>query len=238
MTAVKYNWTPRALHTFKSPGTADLDMPSRVHRSRSFTSYDSKDDDVEKRPDSFETVLATAKHHTRSPSALDLHDKDATALPSLPAQPQSSGSQGQPKRSGIDPRSFPDGGLSAWLCVVGGWCCLFCSFGWINAIGIFQAYYQSHQLSHLSPSTISWIPALQVFMMFACGPLVGKWYDSQGPKYILLTGTFLHVFGLMMISLAQDYYQIFLAQGVCSAVGASMIFHPCECDNLESYAVF
>jgi hypothetical protein len=28
-----------------------------------------------------------------------------------------------------DPRSFPDGGLQAWLCVFGGFCCLFCSFG-------------------------------------------------------------------------------------------------------------
>lgn len=26
-------------------------------------------------------------------------------------------------------RAFPDGGLQAWLCVLGGFCCLFCSFG-------------------------------------------------------------------------------------------------------------
>ena len=34
--------------------------------------------------------------------------------------------------SAMDPRSFPDGGLEAWLVVFGGFCCLFCSFGWIN----------------------------------------------------------------------------------------------------------
>ena len=34
--------------------------------------------------------------------------------------------------SAMDPRSFPDGGLKAWLVVFGGFCCLFCSFGWIN----------------------------------------------------------------------------------------------------------
>lgn len=27
---------------------------------------------------------------------------------------------------------FPDGGLQAWLVVSGAFCCLICSFGWIN----------------------------------------------------------------------------------------------------------
>lgn len=34
--------------------------------------------------------------------------------------------------AGPDPASFPDGGWEAWLCVVGGFCTIFCSFGWIN----------------------------------------------------------------------------------------------------------
>ena len=36
--------------------------------------------------------------------------------------------------SPMDPASFPDGGLNAWLVVLGGFCCLFCSFGWINCM--------------------------------------------------------------------------------------------------------
>ena len=32
----------------------------------------------------------------------------------------------------MDPSSFPDGGLKAWLVVFGGFCSLFVSFGWIN----------------------------------------------------------------------------------------------------------
>lgn len=34
--------------------------------------------------------------------------------------------------AGVDPGAFPDGGLKAWLVVSGAFCCLFCSFGWIN----------------------------------------------------------------------------------------------------------
>lgn len=36
----------------------------------------------------------------------------------------------------------------------------------------------------------------------------------------------MHVFGLMMTSLATEYYQFILAQGICSPIGASAIFYP------------
>jgi hypothetical protein len=32
----------------------------------------------------------------------------------------------------FDPRDNPDGGFDAWLVVLGAFCCMFCSFGWIN----------------------------------------------------------------------------------------------------------
>jgi hypothetical protein len=60
-----------------------------------------------------------------------------------------------------DPKSFPDGGAKGWLTVAGASACLFVSFGWINCVGIFQDYYQTHQLKQYSPSNIAWIPALQ-----------------------------------------------------------------------------
>ncbi|KAI4210181.1 MAG: hypothetical protein LQ351_006935 [Letrouitia transgressa] len=75
--------------------------------------------------------------------------------------------ESKPPIAGFDPSSFPDGGLQAWLVVSGAFCCLFCSFGWINCIGVFQAYYQTHQLRAYSPSTVAWIPSLTVFFMFA-----------------------------------------------------------------------
>ena len=42
-----------------------------------------------------------------------------------------------------DPSQFPDGGLKAWLVVAGAFCCLFCSFGWINC-----GTHTSHCLAH------------------------------------------------------------------------------------------
>jgi MFS family permease len=49
--------------------------------------------------------------------------------------------------------------------------------------------------------------------MFFFGPIIGKVFDSYGPRYLLIVGTFLEVFGLMMTSLASEYYQFILAQG-------------------------
>lgn len=66
-----------------------------------------------------------------------------------------------PTNPWADPKSFPDGGAKAWLTVAGASACLFVSFGWVNCVGIFQEYYQSHQLKSYTPSDIAWIPALQ-----------------------------------------------------------------------------
>ncbi|KAL4996291.1 major facilitator superfamily domain-containing protein [Aspergillus recurvatus] len=132
---------------------------------------------------------------------------------------------------------FPDGGLKAWSVVLGAWCCLFCSYGWVNTVGHFQTYYQEDLLSSYSVSAVSWItsveaspaldgigfPTLTIWtgIMYASSPIYGKIYDNYGPKPLLVWGTGAHVFGLMVASLGKEYYQIFLAQSVCSALGAA-----------------
>ncbi|KIW10053.1 hypothetical protein PV08_11829 [Exophiala spinifera] len=123
-------------------------------------------------------------------------------------------------------QDFPDGGIQAWLAVLGSFCGLFVSLGWTNCVGIFQSYYETHQLKGLSPSRISWIPSISMFTVFLLGPFVGRAFDHWGPRYLLLMGSFLHIFGLMMTSLAVKYYQFILAQAICSPVGQAMILYP------------
>jgi len=100
-------------------------------------------------------------------------------------------------------------------------------YRWINCVGVFQDYYMRVPLREYSPSDVAWIPALETFFMLACGPFAGKLFDNYGPRYVLLVGTFLHVFGLMMASISHKYYQFLLSQGICSAIGACFIFNPC-----------
>ncbi|KAK2606292.1 hypothetical protein QQS21_003340 [Conoideocrella luteorostrata] len=164
----------------------------------------------------------------RTGSTLDVNNQNR------PLSDDEKGAHSSPEDDGKDAQKkatqsasqAPDGGMQAWLVVLGAWCTSFCSFGWINSVGVFQDYYQTKMLPNYSPSTISWIPSLQIFFMMGMGPVIGILYDRFGPRYLILIGTFLHVFGLMMASISDEYYQVLLAQGVCSAIGVSAIFQP------------
>lgn len=78
-----------------------------------------------------------------------------------------------PKVLAIDPpvertklHTFPEGGLKAYLTVLGAFMVLACTFGQLSAFGTYQAWYASHQLQHLPASTISWIGSLQFWVFF------------------------------------------------------------------------
>lgn len=62
--------------------------------------------------------------------------------------------------------------------------------------------------------------------MFVFGPLVGKVFDTHGPRWIIVTGTFLQVFGLMMVSISTKYWHFLLTQGVLVGIGGGFIFNP------------
>lgn len=93
-----------------------------------------------------------------------------------------------------------------------------------SGVGTFQEYYQSGPLKDYSVSVISWIPSLQIFFMSVLGPVIGHIYDRYGMRLLLIVGSLLHVFGLMMASISSQYYQFLLSQGVCSAIGVAVVF--------------
>lgn len=111
-----------------------------------------------------------------------------------------------------------------WLAVVGGFACLFVSFGWMTCIGVFQAYYGSHQLSNYSASTVGWIPSTESFLLFLGVPIFGGLFARLGPTVILIIGTILHVGGLLGVASCHTYGQIFATQSVVSAIGTGAIF--------------
>ncbi|KAI9723330.1 MAG: hypothetical protein M1812_001213 [Candelaria pacifica] len=120
----------------------------------------------------------------------------------------------------------PDGGTKAWLAVTGAFICQFCSFGFINALGTFQYEYQDIILTSHSTSSISWILTFQLFLMFFLSQPVGLLVDVYGPKAILIPASVLEIVGLLTLSFCKEYWQVFLAHGVCFGVGAAGVFMP------------
>jgi len=62
-------------------------------------------------------------------------DTEANILPLTETEPQD-GEKGLPALP-FNPADIPDGGLQAWSVVIGGFCCMFVSFGWINCKSTF-----------------------------------------------------------------------------------------------------
>lgn len=92
--------------------------------------------------------------------------------------------------------------------------------------GVFQEYYQDILLTDHSSSTIAWISTVCAFILLAGGVVTGPLYDYGLYFPMIMVGTILQSFGVMMISLSTKYYQLFLSQGVCVGVGAALTFTP------------
>ncbi|KIA75822.1 hypothetical protein HK57_00436 [Aspergillus ustus] len=152
---------------------------------------------------------------------------------SLPSQPdkQEDGvsgnvSEGQPQ-DGKPPRPQPpNGGIRAWLQVLGSFFLFFNTWGIINSYGVFQTFYEEEMMVGSSSSTISWIGSLQSFLIMFLGALTGPIYDAGFIAPLLYTGSFLVVFGHMMLSLCHTFWQVLLAQSICVGIGAGLLFVP------------
>lgn len=100
------------------------------------------------------------------------------------------------------------------------------SRGIVNTFGAYQSFYEVNLLRSHSPSAISWIGSIQASLLFIVSALTGPVFDAGYTRTLLGVGSFLVILGTMMTSLANQYYQIFLAQGICTGIGAGMMFVP------------
>ncbi|KAH9206651.1 major facilitator superfamily domain-containing protein [Leptodontidium sp. 2 PMI_412] len=117
-----------------------------------------------------------------------------------------------------------EGGLSGWTCVLGSFFALFCTFGWLNSLGLFQTYYEETLLNEYSASTISWIFTTQLFLMWTGGVFFGRIVDTYGTRCITIPCTIGCTVSIVTLSFCSAYYQIFLVQGVGFGISAAGLF--------------
>lgn len=64
-----------------------------------------------------------------------------------------------------------------------------------------------------------WIGSFQLFLMFGLSAVTGKLHDEGYTKHLLVAGSVIYVICIQMVSLANQYYSIFLAQGLGMGIG-------------------
>ncbi|KAH1449267.1 hypothetical protein KXX13_004684 [Aspergillus fumigatus] len=119
-----------------------------------------------------------------------------------------------------------NGGLQAWLQVAGSFFLFFNSGETVNTFGVFQTFYEIELLKDQSSSNVSWVGAIQAFLLLVVGVVTGPLYNA-GYFYVLgTTGSVLIVVGFMALSVCTEYWQVLLAQAFCVGVGNGCLYIP------------
>ncbi|OBZ65726.1 Riboflavin transporter MCH5 [Grifola frondosa] len=121
---------------------------------------------------------------------------------------------------------FPDGGLRAWLVVLGAACGTCGTFGFVNAWGVFQAYYTDSILSDTAPSTIAWIGSVQYALVFIPGLVFGRLFDMGHFKLPLFFASCLLVAATFLVAQCTEFWQLILCQGIALGFACGAIFGP------------
>ncbi|KAI0102127.1 MFS general substrate transporter [Nemania sp. FL0031] len=113
-----------------------------------------------------------------------------------------------------------------FLKIVGSFFIHFITLGLSTSFGSYQAYYEEDYLASSSPSTISWIGTTQVFLLSFLGLFSGAFYDRGYLREVLASGLALVVIGMGLLGSAREFWQVFLAQGLCVGLGSGLIYVP------------
>ncbi|KIK52563.1 hypothetical protein GYMLUDRAFT_233400 [Collybiopsis luxurians FD-317 M1] len=126
-------------------------------------------------------------------------------------------------------QDIQEGGIRGWATVFGAWLVQFTMVGMATSFGATQEFYVLHFLSQSTPSQINWIGSVQLFFQFTVGLAVTKLLDLGKFTLLKWSGGLLYIFSMFMLSLSkpEQYYQVFLSQGVGMGVATGMLYMPC-----------
>lgn len=122
--------------------------------------------------------------------------------------------------------SIPDGGLKAWINVLGSFCAMIITFGLASSTGTIQSFLLSERLSSYSDSDVGWIFSVWLFFMYVGSVQTGPIFDAYGCRVLLIPGCICWVVSLFILSVCEKYYQFILGFAVLGGIASSMIFNP------------
>lgn len=127
-------------------------------------------------------------------------------------------------RNIVDPGPAPDGGGKAWIQVAMAWLVCLTTWGYVNSFGVFNTYYR--ETLGETQSTISWVGSIQLWIIFVVSVFSGRALDAGLFLPTFVVGSAIQVIGIFTNSLCTEFWQLVLAQGLCTGLGSGIIFCP------------
>ncbi|QIX01135.1 hypothetical protein AMS68_006652 [Peltaster fructicola] len=123
-----------------------------------------------------------------------------------------------------DNHGEPMNGRQAWLQACLAALIVFNCWGFSNAFGLFQAYYQQYYIPNTPPGTISWIGSTQLALVFGLGVPVGQLIDKANFRVAFHGGSVLMIVSLFCSSYCKTFATLWLVQGFLTGIGMGCIF--------------
>lgn len=121
---------------------------------------------------------------------------------------------------------YPDGGIQAYLVLLGSFLGLTANFGCTNSVGAIQTYLANHQLADESASVISWIFSIYQALALTFTIFVGPYFDAKGSLRPMIAGNVLVFCGLIATANCTEVWQFILALSICVGLGHSLCITP------------
>lgn len=99
-------------------------------------------------------------------------------------------------------------------------------WGFAFTFGSFQSYYQNTLLPCESASSISWIGTVSSFLLICIGVVSGPIFDLGYFRTCLFIGAVGQTLGVMLMSISDKYWQLFLTQGLLIGITTGLLYLP------------
>ncbi|KAK3903453.1 major facilitator superfamily domain-containing protein [Staphylotrichum tortipilum] len=121
---------------------------------------------------------------------------------------------------------YPEGGIRAWLVVLGCWLALFASLGFMNSLSTFRTYLTSNNPIHIGPGVLGGAIFGYATLSLLLGVYAGPLFDCYGPRWLILAGTGSLVVSFLLASFSTEYGHLLAALGILSSLGTPLLFTP------------
>lgn len=128
--------------------------------------------------------------------------------------------------SELDPTAFPDGGVSAYLVLLGSFFGLISAFGIPNSLGAIQSYVSSHQLKDVDQTSVGWVFSLHLGVMYFGGVFFGEVFDIFGARWPLTIGGIVTCVGLILTAELTTLVHFIFSFAVLTALGTLVSMSP------------